>query len=211
MTTADEAPPKIDTAAALAAWDEYSAGEGVLPGTRSQYSSIAARFLTWLEPASVSLGEISPEQVEGFLDAQAIIPTTRTHYRSILRRFLDALVARGLLAANPAAGPCPVEPPLTADSLPDRFASFTGVERQATVDAAAAALLLHEIHLFTGGQGGRPAHVALCEAALDLGERYGVTALAWTDESPPDGPHDGQAPELPSIAPDDARPPESDG
>jgi hypothetical protein len=109
-------------------------------------------------------------------------------YRTALRRFFDALVARGLITSNPAteAGLGLAEPetkageqPLTMKSLPDQFAAFTTVERQATVDAASFALLQHAIRLFTEGQGGARADDALYEATIKLGESYGITPFAW--------------------------------
>ncbi|HJT77309.1 MAG TPA: hypothetical protein VJ739_08910 [Gemmataceae bacterium] len=170
--------------AALAAWDDYSNEAGFGPATRQQYRSIATRFLSWLGSAGVGgLGEINSQQVEFFLDVHDAMPTTKTHYRSVLRRFFDALVARGLLPNNPlaAAGRCP-EPPLTMETLPAVFAAFTPAERQATLDAASFALMMHAIWVFNKGEDGEPANVALCEAVLQLGEQYGVTALSWVDE-----------------------------
>ncbi|HJT75598.1 MAG TPA: hypothetical protein VJ739_00185 [Gemmataceae bacterium] len=187
--------------AALAPWDDYSNEAGFGPATRQQYRSIATRFLSWLGSAGVvGLGEINSQQVEFFLDVHDAMPTTKTHYRSMLRRFFDALVARGLMPSNPlaAAGPCP-ELPLTVENLPALFAAFTPVERQATVDAASFALMMHAICDFTKGEGGEPADVPLCEAVLHLGEQHGVFAFSWADQPPASESAEAQAAEPPET------------
>ncbi len=93
--------PAIDTAAALAAWEDYAVSKGFQPASLAQYRSMGFRFFQWLEPLGVAVDQIRSSHVQDFLDAQDVVPTTRVHYRSILRRFFDALVSRGLMAANP--------------------------------------------------------------------------------------------------------------
>jgi hypothetical protein len=188
--------PRENREAILAAWDDYSASAGFAPTTRAFYHGIATRFLCWLESRSIEVEKVTLWQVECFLDEQHVNPATRSSYRSTLRRLFDALVARGLVPLNPV-GDVRAERPLTMDNLPDRFASFTEIERQATVDAASAALLFHDIYLFTEGQGGRRTDVALCEATLQLGEKCGIVAFSWAD-----GDQDLQAAQQPGAAHD---------
>ncbi len=196
-----------DYAAALAAWDDYTGRQGLHWSTAKHYSSLIRTFLRWLESAGIRLQEVTPLQVEEFLDEgcakltrvryRMLKPKTKALYRNLIRRFFGELVIRGITEVNPAAGAGrgSDESPLTLDNLEDRFTLFTQVERQATVDAAAVALLFHDIHFFTEGKGGSLADVALCEATLELGERHGIIPMSWIE-----GDH-GSGPQAAEVAP----------
>jgi hypothetical protein len=180
------APPLDD---ALAAWDEYCATAGIQPTSRDYYRRLAQRFLCWLESTAIELRQVNESQVEEFLNAQGVMPTTRFHYRSMLRRFFDALLAHHFLDVNPLGdGRNPLRIPRAGNvpngaAMPvaEEFSTLSEVEKQATVDAAAAALLMHDIYAFTEGKEGMPADVERCEEALQLGEQHGVTPFSWAE------------------------------
>jgi hypothetical protein len=187
-TPSDESPRRTDRESALAAWEDYATRPGFRLIGRSQYGSIARRFLIWFEPSdeSLDLESIGSAQVDSFLEAQPVLASTKTHYRSMLRRFFGALVARGLMSANPLSGASRSlgEPILLTERLPEVFATSTEIERQAMVDAAAFALLFDQIHVFTEGCGGKRARIADCEAVLATGEQYGLEPFSWMDADP---------------------------
>jgi hypothetical protein len=171
---------------ALAAWDRWSKATGMRPSSSDHYLKIAKRFLLWFEPQSHTLRDATLHDVERFLTSLDRLSTTHESYRQALRHFFDALVAADLLSANPIATEhhrgyrrrsqaVAANTSLEAESMFEQFASLHAVEQQATVDAAAVALLLHEIHLFTSGAGGAPADVDECECVLRLGEQHGIT------------------------------------
>lgn len=171
-------------AAILAVWDAFATRGGFRPATRAEYRRIAQRFLRWLESQGIGLGQISAPVVRQFLDAQHVSPSTKSLYLAALCRFFDALVCGSLIPTNPEAGTRrrPGAGVPRTGSLADQFASFTAVERQATVDAAAFALLLHDISLLTEGQGGCAVDVARCDETLQLGECYGITPYSWAEK-----------------------------
>lgn len=196
MTTrADDTPALIAAAGpeAVAAWQEFVPAGRLAPSTRAVYAGLARRFLEWLEARGGGLTRVTPDLVQEFLDAGRADAATKQLYRRLLSRFFAALVTHGVVSENPAEllrtlwQARPPTAPLAGvvETLADQFARFSPVERQATVDAAAVALALHEIHSFTGGAGGQAADVERCDEALRLGERYGVMPLAGAPS--PDG------------------------
>lgn len=175
-------PMAPDSVAALAALDHFGAAAGLRPGTRHGYHTVAVRFLRWIEPQGIGLSQVTSQVVEHFLASLTIAPTSRSAYRTGLRHFLDALDSRALMEANPVADgrPGPARPAIDWEEMgswAEQFGSFTPIEKQATVDAAFFALLFHDIHLFTEGQGGACANVDLCEEILQRGERCGIVPL----------------------------------
>jgi hypothetical protein len=110
--------------AARAAWDDFVAGAAFRPATRYRYRTDAARFLRWLEPQGIELGQVTPQLVERFLDTHDVSLATKGMYRTGLRRFFDALVARQAVPSNPAdqAG-CGTDGPLAAPPAGSREAT----------------------------------------------------------------------------------------
>lgn len=188
--------------AALAVWDAHDSEANLKPSTRYSYRCIAGRFLRWLEPQRLGLGEVTVPTVEQYLASVSLLPASQKLYRHALRVFFDALVSCGLIMNNPVVGAelRPAKPetpaseqPMTMENLPDQFAAFSTIEKQATVDAASFAVLFHDIWCFTEGQGGARADVTLCEAVLELGERYAITPFSFLEgETPVEGTQDGQ-------------------
>jgi hypothetical protein len=126
-------PSGPDTAAALAAFDDYCTAAGLGPSAHKNYRAVVKRFLRWIDPQGVGLAQVSPPVVEQFLASLAVIPTTGSNYRSTLRRFFDALVVHGLLPANvdAGAGLSPGgaaaqadDPPLTVEKLAAQLAEL---------------------------------------------------------------------------------------
>ena len=172
--------------ASLALLDEHL--RALSPSSQYAFVRVVSCFLDWLAARGLELPQVTAPLAEEYLGGLDLASTSRTYYRGILRRFFEALRAREAIASNPmipfrhggrrawggvkaASGP---------EALEEQFAAFTTVERQATVDAAAVALALHDIHAFTGGRGGHPADVGRCERAIALGEKkYGITPLGW--------------------------------
>lgn len=166
--------------ASLALVDEYLRTLSPL----SQYNFVRAVscFLDWLAARDVELPQVTAPLAEEYLGGLDVASSTRDQYRGMLRRFFAALLARGAVTANPLLPLCHGGVPAASDTeaLEKPFAAFTPVERQATVDAAAWCLLMHDIHAFTDGKGGHPADIDRCERAIALGEKkYGITPLGW--------------------------------
>ena len=199
--TPGEVPGLIRAAgpAACAAWDDFLYSGAMSVTTRYGYRTVVLRFLGWLEPQGIAVADVTPDAVERYLEHLAVSPAIGMQYRRVLRKFFATLVARGVIADNPAARArlqgneqSEGDPEAKAESLEDQFARFSPVERQATVDAAAAALLFHDIYVFTEGRGGSTANVDLCENALQAGARYGITPFSWADGPADDERPDGQ-------------------
>jgi hypothetical protein len=179
---------------ALAAWDRWSEATGMRSSTSAYYRTIAKRFLPWLETRTRALRDVTLQDVEQFLISLDRLSTTQNTYRTALRHFFDALVTAGFLSSNPIptkhhgayrrrSEAIAANPSVEADWTLEQFASWAAVEKQATVDAAAWALLLHSIHLFTKGEGGAPSDVDLCDRVLRLGEQHGITPYSWAEEN----------------------------
>ena len=188
MTFSDEPAAGYDTPAlvraagppAVAAWERFALDEHLSPRSRYLYQLVARKFLDRLEAERIELIHVTPHDVDRYLDTDRFHPRTRSSYRQILGRFFDALVVHATIAGNPARCRNIITP------FEDQFAGFTPEERQATVDAAAVALVMHEVYRFTGGAGGHEAHLERCEEALRVGEQYGVTPLPQLKSSEPD-------------------------
>lgn len=172
---------------AVAAWEEFVSNARYAPTTLAAFRRNARRFLDWLDGRGLRLAQVTSAVVQEFLDARGISPVSQYSDRRALGRLFAALTRHGVVPGVPdllpttrydyLAGPA-------ADnrgSLADEFARLTPVERQATVDAALVALIMHEVHVFTGGAGGQEADPDRCEEALRLGEEYGIMPLSWDD------------------------------
>jgi hypothetical protein len=180
---------------ALAAWDRWSQTNDMRSSTSDTYRNAAKRFLLWLEPQPLELRDVTVEDIERFLGSFG--SSTCKTYRSAFHYFFDALIAAGIVPTNPIPKKHYVgyrrrpkviaaKTSLESDSMIEEFPSLSEIEKQATVDAAAFALVQHDVHLFTNGEGGASADVDRCERVLRLGEQHGITPYSWADWNSPE-------------------------
>jgi site-specific recombinase XerD len=85
------------------AWDEFFQGNLRNPHTRAAYGRAVRSFIDWLEPAGLSLMQVTPGIVGSYLDQLVLAPPSKKLALAALRRFFDALVLRHALVLNPAA------------------------------------------------------------------------------------------------------------
>jgi len=138
-------PPAITAAGptACAAWARFVADERFRPSTRSIYRGRALQFLRWLETQDLELGQVTPAEVERFLDGLNVgSDHSRMTYRTALRRFFDALVSYGAIPGNPADPAEQGTSILLATALPNPVQPETGEQPPTLADLKS---FLHEL------------------------------------------------------------------
>lgn len=88
--------------AAEFAWSEFFSATIRNPHTRRAYQRAVTRFLKWMEPFDVTLAQITPGHVAGFMDEyQGSVPSRKLALAAV-RSFFDLLTIRHAVFINPA-------------------------------------------------------------------------------------------------------------
>lgn len=84
------------------AWSEFFLAKIRNTNTRRAYGLAVRRFLNWCENKNVTLNQITPAHVAGFLDEQNLSIPSKKLWLSAIRGLFDQLVLRHSVVINPA-------------------------------------------------------------------------------------------------------------